>query len=138
MKVTILGVDGQEGSIYKWIGDPKQAGEREMINTGVKKNEEISYHLHFFKSWKSYSDGYVRLSEVSEGTKVAWGFHGETPFPWNVLMLFMSMDKMMSKDFDGGLALLKDICEKEFKTISSFEIKKSFSLLAVLPLLKKK
>lgn len=45
---------------------------------------------------------------------------------------------MMSKDFDRGLALLKDICEKEFKTISSFGIKMSFSLLAVLPLLKKK
>lgn len=47
-----------------------------MTNPGVKKNEEISYRLHFIKPWESHSDGYVRLSEVSEGTKVAWGFHG--------------------------------------------------------------
>lgn len=124
MNVTILGVDGQEGSTYKWVGDPKKTGEGEMTNTGVKEKEEISYHLHFIKPWESHSDGYVRLSEADEGTKVTWGFYGETPFPWNIFMLFMSMDKMISKDYDRGLELLKNICEKEFQTLSSFEIKK--------------
>jgi len=123
MKITIEGIDGQKGSMYKWVGDPKETGEGEMTNTGVKENEEIAYHLHFIKPWESQSDGYVRVSGVSDGTQATWGFYGETPFPWNIFMLFMSMEKMMSKDFDRGLELLKNICEKEYQTITSYEIK---------------
>lgn len=123
MQVTTEGTDGQQGSMYKWAGDPKSTGVGEMTNTGVKENEEITYHLYFIKPWESHSEGYVRLSEVGGGTQAAWGFYGETPFPWNIFMLFMSMEKMISKDFDRGLELLKNICEKEYQTITSYEIK---------------
>ncbi|MBN1348409.1 GyrI-like domain-containing protein [candidate division KSB1 bacterium] len=123
MKVTIEGVDGDSSSIYKWIGDPDITGEGEMTNTGVKEGEEIAYHLHFIKPWESSSDGYLRVSEDSSGTKAAWGFSGTNPFPWNVLFLFMSMDNMIGKDFDRGLELLKTAAEKEEQAISSYEVK---------------
>ncbi|MBD3288071.1 hypothetical protein GF337_04650 [candidate division KSB1 bacterium] len=122
MKVTVEGKDGTEGSIYRWEGDPDLTGKGEMTNTGIKSLEEVTYHLHFMEPWESESDGYVRLSDVEGGTKVAWGFYGKTPFPWNIMMLFMSMDEMMAPDFDRGLKLLKEISEKEAEKISQYDV----------------
>ena len=122
MKVTLEGTDGKEGSVYKWEGDPKLTGKGEMTNTGIKELEEVTYHLHFIEPWESESDGYLRVSDADGGTKASWGFYGETPFPWNIMMLFMSMEKMMAPDFNRGLELLKQICEKEAAEISKYDI----------------
>jgi effector-binding domain-containing protein len=125
MQVTVEGVDGEEGSSYNWQGDPEMTGKGAMTNTGIKEFEEISYHLHFMEPWESESDGYVRLSEVEAGTMVVWGFYGETPFPWNIFMLFASMDKMIGGDFDKGLTLLKGIVENEYARMEKIEIKQA-------------
>lgn len=113
MTYSIKGTDGEEGSVYSWVGDPKITGTGEMVNTGIIKNEEINYRLHFFEPMEDVSDGYLRLSEVDEGTRVVWAFYGTNPFPWNVVMLFMSLEKMVGPDFEHGLAMLKEICENE-------------------------
>lgn len=123
MQVTIQGTDGEIGSMYKWTGDPKITGEGEMTNTGVKSYEEIAFHVHFIKPWESESDGYVRLAEANGGTMVSWGMYGEVPIPWNIMLLFTSMEKMVGKDFERGLAVLKDICEKEAQVVSSYDVK---------------
>jgi effector-binding domain-containing protein len=123
MQIMIEGTDGEVGSGYKWIGDPDITGRGEMTNTGLKEGEEITYHLHFLEPWESESDGYVRLMEGESGeVEVAWGFQGEMPFPWNIMMLFTSMNDMIGKDFDRGLTLLKDIVEKEKAAIERFDI----------------
>lgn len=122
MVVTYEGKDGEPGSVYKWEGNPKITGKGEMSNFSVKESEEVVYHMHFIQPWESQSDGYFRVSDNPEGTKVAWGFYGKNSFPWNIMMLFMSMDKMMGKDFDHGLELLKGICEKEAELIDSYDI----------------
>ena len=123
MTYTVEGKDGTEGSVYKWMGDPKITGSGEITNTGVKENEEMSYHLHFILPWEDESDGYTRVAEVEGGTKASWGMYGKNKFPWSIMALFMSMDKMMGPDFERGLGLLKDICEKEANAIASYEIK---------------
>ena len=122
MTSTVEGVDGTEGSSYIWTGDPKGTGTGEMVTTGIKDLEEIAYHLRFIKPWESESDGYVRISEEAGKIKAAWGFQGKTPFPWNIMTLFMSMDKMVGKDFERGLDLLKGICEKQAKEVMAYEI----------------
>jgi len=123
MKVTIEGKDGESGSKYVWTGDPELTGSGEMTNTGIKESEEIAFHLHFKVPYESESEGYVRLSEVDGGTEVAWGFYGEPTFPFNVMLIFQSMEEMMQKDFDRGLELMKNNCEKEYATIQQYEIK---------------
>ncbi|NIW78673.1 MAG: hypothetical protein GWN16_04075 [Calditrichae bacterium] len=123
MQASLRGEDGKQGSKYVWTGDPDKTGKGEMTNTGIKEYEEISYHLHFIEPWESESDGYVRVADAQGGTRVAWGFQGETPFPWNIFMLFMSMEDMVAKDFDRGLKLLKNICEEEASAVLSYEVK---------------
>jgi len=122
MQYTIEGKDGEAGSLYKWIGDPKKTGKGEMSNTGVKEGEEVTIHIKFIEPMTSESDGYTRLTAEEGGVKVAWGFQGKSPFPWNITYLFMNMDKMMGKDFEHGLQLLKDLCEKEAETIAKYQV----------------
>lgn len=124
MVVTIEGEDGLKDAKYIWKGDPKLTGEGEMINTGMVQNESFDFHLHFIKPWESHSDGYFRLSEEDGKTRVAWGMYGGMPFPWNIMMLFQSMDSMMDKDFTRGLAKLKTVVDEEMAAIKAFEIKK--------------
>ena len=122
MTWTVEGIDGTEGSSYIWEGDPKGAGTGEMTNTGIEEYAEIAYHLRFIDPMESESDGYVRISEEEGKTNAVWGFYGKNPFPWNIMTLFKSMDKMVGKDFERGLDLLKGICEKQAESVLSYEI----------------
>lgn len=123
MVVTFEGVDGTKGSMYKWVGDPKNSGKGEMTNTGIEKNAQVNYHLFFIEPWESESDGFMKVEDADGGTKATWGFYGKNSFPFNIVTLFMSMDKMMGPDFEQGLQLLKDVVEKESKIITSFQIR---------------
>lgn len=122
MQVTVEGADGAKESLQRWTGE--KAGKGEMINTGVKLNERIDYHLKFFDPWESESDGYIRVEEKNGTTEVTWGFYGESTFPWNILNLFVSMDKMVGKDFEAGLDLLKSLCEAEMEEVLDYTIEK--------------
>ncbi|OGC06343.1 hypothetical protein A2V82_16260 [candidate division KSB1 bacterium RBG_16_48_16] len=124
LQVAVEGADGSEGAMYKWTGDKELSGKGEMINTGIKPNEQIDYHLNFLEPWPNEADGYVKVADAESGTKVTWGFYGEMSFPWNVTMLFMSMDKMAGKDLDRGLELLKNLCEQEAQAVNGYNIQK--------------
>jgi effector-binding domain-containing protein len=120
MKVTYSGVDGSVGSGYSWLG--KVTGSGEMTTTALKPNEELTYHLRFMTPMESQADGFVRLTEAAGGTTVTWAMFGQDPFPWNIMLLFMNMDKMIGKDFERGLAMLKEISEKEEAKIAGYQI----------------
>jgi hypothetical protein len=46
------------------------------------------------------------LKEISPNqTAVTWGITGKSPYPWNLMNLFMNMNK----DFDQGLNNLKNV-----------------------------
>jgi len=122
IQVSIVGVDGEKGSMYKWVGKPDLTGVGEMINTGIKEYEEVAYHLRFIEPWESESEGYVRVANTEGGTKISWGMYGVSPFPWNIMMLFMSMDKMVGKDFERGLELLKTLAEKEAADVLRYKV----------------
>ena len=103
--------------------DGKEGGVGEMMTTDVVPMERIDYHLKFIKPWASESDGYVEMNDEGDGTKVSWSFYGKTPFPLNAMNLFMNMDRMIGKDFEKGLALLKNICEKQSELIRSYQVR---------------
>ncbi|TKD60712.1 SRPBCC family protein [Flavobacterium sp. ASW18X] len=104
------GVDGEVGSVSYWNGN-KEVGEGEQEITSIKDGERIEGHLRFLKPFKSESNCYFITESVNQGTKVTWGFNGKNKFPMRIMMLFMSMDKMVGKDFEEGLASLKSKME---------------------------
>ncbi len=109
--VTIAGTDGEVGSKFQWKG--RRAGSGEMITTSIKEDDEIAFHLRFIKPWESTSNGYLRLSELGDKTKLTWAFYGQSPFPWNFITLFISMDSMIGGDFERGLEKLKSIIQSQ-------------------------
>ena len=123
MKITIEGTDGEVGSKYIWVGDPKLTGKGEMINTGVMENDKMNFHIHFIEPWDSEADGYMKVADVDSGTQVSMAFFGKSPFPWNIMLLFMSMDKNIGPDFEDGLARLKLTCENQALGAQKYQIK---------------
>ena len=111
MKKEFVGSDGEIGATSKWEGT-KDGGSGEQEITRIVENEVIESELRFLKPWKSQSDAYLRVKEAGAGeTEITWGFSGKNKFPMSIMMLFMNMDKAVGKDFEEGLASLKDILE---------------------------
>jgi len=99
------------GAISYWNGN-KEVGKGEQELTKIVEGERVEGQLRFFKPFKSTSDCYMQLDEVSSGVcKVTWGFSGKNKFPTSIIMLFMNMDKAVGKDFEEGLQDLKEIIE---------------------------
>jgi len=112
MEQKLTGTDGEVGAISYWNGN-KEVGEGEQEITKIVDGERIESELRFLKPWKSTSDAYLVTESIGDNkTNVIWGFSGNNKFPMNIMMLFMSMDKMIGKDFEEGLASLKEILEK--------------------------
>lgn len=113
MKKMYTGVDGEIGFVSAWEGNKDVgAGEQELMK--IVENTAVYSQLRFLKPWKSTSDAYLFVSAESETTtKVTWGFMGKNKFPFSIFTVFISMDKMMGKDFEEGLQNLKQKLESE-------------------------
>jgi len=107
------GTDGDIGAISRWKGN-KEVGEGEQEIMNIVDGERIDSELRFLKPFKSTSDAYILTKGVEPNvTKVIWGFSGKNKFPMSIMMLFMNMDKAVGKDFEEGLASLKQILENQ-------------------------
>ncbi|MEO1009894.1 MAG: SRPBCC family protein [Bacteroidota bacterium] len=112
MEKKFMGTDGEVGATSYWNGN-KDVGEGEQEITKIVEGQRVESELRFLKPWKSTSDCYMDVADSGNGTtKVTWGFSGKNKFPMSIMMLFMSMDKMVGKDFEEGLTSLKSILEK--------------------------
>ncbi|GAB4510148.1 MAG: SRPBCC family protein [Allomuricauda sp.] len=111
MVKNFTGTDGEVGAVSSWKGN-KDVGEGEQELTRIVDGERIESELRFLKPFKSTSNAYMETKAVdADTTKVIWGFSGKNKFPMSIMMLFMSMDKAIGKDFEEGLASLKQILE---------------------------
>ncbi|AFD08222.1 SRPBCC family protein [Solitalea canadensis] len=113
MKETYQGTDGAIGATYHWEGN-KEVGEGIVKNIAVAENR-MEYKMIFIKPFESEADGWVMTEPLLEGTKATWGFKAHYTFPYNVMMMFMDMDKSIGGSFEEGLHLLKEVSEREAK-----------------------
>jgi effector-binding domain-containing protein len=111
MEQRVEGEDGTVGAKMFWDGNEKAGkGVQE-----IKKIEEnrIETHIKFIKPFESEATSYHILNKQDTGVQVTWGFKSEMPRPFNVLSLFMDMEKNIAKDYDKGLESLKKISESK-------------------------
>lgn len=113
-KLEYEGEDGTVGFISRWESDHPEVGTGEQKIVKIVENERIDVELTFKQPWESTADGYTILEPAGEGkTKVRWGFTGDVGRPMNLLFLVMDFDEGAGKEFENGLATLKEILEKE-------------------------
>ena len=113
MKKTYQGTDGTVGFISAWESKKENvgAGEQEIVN--MIDGERIDTKLRFKVPFESQNDAYMITEDMSNNqTKVKWGFKGAFPYPFNLMGLFMDMEKAVGGDLEVGLQNLKNLLEK--------------------------
>jgi effector-binding domain-containing protein len=117
---TYEGDDGTVGSVAKWEGNEEVGkGMQEII--GLAANDSVKTRLTFLEPMESECIAYFNLADEEAGVKVTWGFSGTYNYPMNAMLLFMSMDDAIGKDFEEGLANLKARCETAAAETASVE-----------------
>lgn len=111
MTKKLSGAKSGKGAVYEWTGNSK-VGQGKMEILEAEKNESVKMRLTFIKPFAAVNTTEYTLAEKGDDTEVSWVMYGPNTFMGKVMCVFMSMDKMIGKDFDKGLANLKALAEK--------------------------
>ena len=112
-KKTYTGTDGTVGFIAAWESDNKEVGTGEQEIKKLTEGERMDLELRFKKPFVATDYGYMITEAIdSTQTKVKWGFNGKMPYPMNMMLLVMNMEKMIGNDMASGLTNLKTNLEK--------------------------
>lgn len=113
VKVTVEGAPRAVGSRYAWKGNSR-VGQGTMVITGIEKPGRINVEVAFLRPFKATNEVIWLLEKQDSGCKVTWTMQGTYPnMLQRLFAFFMNMDRMLGKNFDDGLALLKGIAEKK-------------------------
>ncbi|WP_207884005.1 SRPBCC family protein [Pseudomonas sp. 30_B] len=111
MQRSFSGAEKGRGAVYAWAGNSK-AGEGRMEIIESTPASRVTIALDFFKPFKASNTAEFTLLPRDGGTDVTWAMYGPTPFVAKIMHLFFSMDSMVGKDFEAGLATLKRLSEQ--------------------------
>ena len=110
MKVSYSGPTSGPGAVYEWEGDSKVGkGRMEIL---ASQTTETSIKLDFLKPFESHTRSNFILEPQGGVTRVTWTLDGPNTFMSRVMGVFVSMDKMVGKDFSNGLGKLKTAAEQ--------------------------
>jgi uncharacterized protein YndB with AHSA1/START domain len=110
MKRTHSGAASGKGASYAWAGDKVGAGRMEILDATPSSSVKIK--LDFTKPFEAHNLVDFTLVPQGDSTQVTWAMYGPMAFINKLFGVFMSMDKMVGKDFEAGLADLKAVSEK--------------------------
>lgn len=111
MTTTFSGAENGVGAVYVWNGN-KKAGAGRMEITSTVVPTEITIKLDFTAPFKSSNTTLYTLAAQNNSTTVTWAMSGPMNIMSKVMCLFISMDKLVGKDFENGLANMKNLAEK--------------------------
>ena len=111
MKRTWGATTSGKGATYAWDGN-NDVGQGSMEITDAAAPSKITIKLDFVKPFEGHNIVEFTLEPAGGTTNVTWAMHGPAPFMSKVMQVFVSMDSMVGKDFESGLANLKAAAEK--------------------------
>ena len=111
MKRTHSGAASGKGAVYAWEGNGDVgAGRMEILETTAPSR--VLIRLDFIKPFEARNTAEYTLRPEGEATRVIWAMYGPAPFVSKLMQVFVSMDAMIGKDFEQGLANLKALAER--------------------------
>jgi carbon monoxide dehydrogenase subunit G len=110
MKRTYDGPSSGTGAIYTWNGN-SAVGEGRMEIIGVTPTK-VNIKLDFLSPMEAHNTVAFALQPQGAATQVLWTMDGENNYLSKLMQVFASMDSMIGKDFESGLADLKAAAEK--------------------------
>ena len=111
LKRTYSGPDNGIGAVYAWQGN-KKVGQGRMEITQAAPPSKVTIKLDFIKPFEAHNIADFTLEPIGDSTDVTWAMLGQKPYLFKVMSMFVSMDKMIGKDFEAGLANMKAVTEK--------------------------
>ena len=111
MKRSFSGAASGKGTAYAWEGNDK-VGAGSMEITATTPPNQLTIKLDFIKPFEGHNTAEFTLAPAGDSTQVTWAMHGPSPFIAKVMGIFFSMDSMVGKDFEAGLANMKAAAEK--------------------------
>jgi len=111
MKKTHSGASQGKGAVLEWDGN-KDVGTGRMEALESIPSAKIVIKLDFLKPFEAHNTAEFTVSAAGNVTDVTWAMYGPQPYMMKVMGLLCSMDKMVGKDFETGLANLKQLVEK--------------------------
>jgi uncharacterized protein YndB with AHSA1/START domain len=110
MTRTHSGAGSGAGAVYAWEGN-KKVGAGRMEITDSQTPSRVTIKLDFSRPFEAHNITELTLEPSGNSTVVRWAMHGPNTFVTKIMGVFMSMDKMVGKDFEAGLANLKGLAE---------------------------
>ena len=108
MKSTYKGTDGKVGAVSAWESKIKEVGVGEQEITKITEGKRLEFDLRFKEPMNDTAGGFMSTEAIANNqTKVKWGIEGVIPYPMNIMMPIMNMDKMIGNDLQKGLENLK-------------------------------
>lgn len=111
MRRTHTGPAQGQGAAYAWAGDGK-VGEGRMEILRSTPPSQVDIQLDFIKPFEGHNSTVFTLQPQGDSTRVTWVMEGPAPYVTKLMTVFVSMDKMVGKDFEAGLANMKAAAEK--------------------------
>lgn len=108
MAKTHSGAPAGVGAIYEWNSQKVGQGRMEILES---RPDLIKIKLDFIRPFEAHNVAEFTLAPQAEGTEVTWAMHGPQTFMGKVMSVFISMDAMVGKDFEKGLANMKAAAE---------------------------
>jgi uncharacterized protein YndB with AHSA1/START domain len=111
LKRTLSGAEAGRGSVYEWEGDKKVgAGRMEILDSVPPSRVDIK--LSFLKPFRAENRTVFTITPVGGASQVLWEMTGTNNLMFKIMGMFMSMDKMVGRDFEKGLAAMKAESER--------------------------
>ena len=115
MQRSHSGAASGQGAIYAWEGN-KAVGAGRMEILQAQAPSKLSIKLDFIRPFEGHNTTDFTLSpgpdSANPSTTVTWLMQGPTPFVSKLMQVFVSMDSLIGKDFEAGLAKMKAVAER--------------------------
>jgi hypothetical protein len=110
LKRSYSGAASGKGAVYEWSGN-KNIGQGRMEIVESSPPSKIKLRIDFIKPFEAHNTIEFTLIPQGGSTLVTQAMYGSSPFISKVMGIFCSMDKMVGKKYEEGLANLKAISE---------------------------
>jgi len=111
LRRSYSGAESGVGAVYEWAGNRK-AGRGRMGIVEAQEPTTVRIDLQFERPWKARNDTTFSIEPEAFGSRVTWSMTGRKTLMTRVMGVFVSMDKLLGKDFERGLARLKATAEQ--------------------------
>jgi hypothetical protein len=82
-----------------------------MEITDVAAPSRVDIKLDFLKPFEAHNLTDFKIERRGDATEVTWTMRGPNTYMGKVMSVFVSMDRMIGKDFEAGLEKLKAAAE---------------------------